>query len=190
MISLPRCNKPWKASLPKIHRKPQHKARIRLVRETLHIWNWCSIPISSPSAWYEVAVPNFHQQHSYRVSQFVGNRRCSCLKMPQIFARKLLATICCYTMTMTQLWRTLPTSRVFKCELKNIYQRWWMMMICESNYHSWPSLMQFQSIIVHHPFPLTIPNQYQRSYKTESNIIKHPRISKESMSLQFTSWIR
>lgn len=53
-------------------------------------FNWRSIPISSPNAWYEVAVPNFHQQNSYRVSQFVGKRRCSCLKMPQIFARKLL----------------------------------------------------------------------------------------------------
>lgn len=183
MISLPRCNEPWKAS-PKIHRKRQHKARIRLVRETLHILIGAAsqslLLMLGTRSRCQTSINRIHTG-SANLLENVGVLVWKCLKY-------LLGSF--YTMTMRQLWRTLPTSRVFKCESKNIYQRWWMMMICESNYHSWPSLMQFQSIIVHHPFPLTISNQYQRSYKTESNIIKHRRIWKESMSLQFTSWIR
>ncbi len=55
-------------------------------------------------------------------------------------------------------------------------------MICESNYHSWPS-MQFQFIIVHHPFP---PSSL-------TNIKDHTKQNQTSSilsDLDFTSWIR
>lgn len=148
MISLPLCNEPWKASLPKIHRKRQHKARIRLVKETLNIFIGAAsqslLLVLGTRSQCQTSINSIHTGSA----NLLGNVGVLVGSFWPPFAVTLWQWDNCGVHCQPQ--GCLSVSR--KISIRD--DEWWlMMMICESNYHSWPSLIQFQSIIVHHPFP-------------------------------------